>query len=111
MIELKDFPEQFVKLPIEKQLSDDQMSKVLLGKKPLDMDHRWIIYYNDGFLYFHRSWTGNCIYKIKIDKSNYAAKIVEVLVNTNPKEYKYSNIPEEINHFNQLFDSFLQSKF
>ena len=41
--------------------------RMRLGFIPKDMDDRWFIFFENGWLYFHRSWTGDCIFGVKLD--------------------------------------------
>jgi hypothetical protein len=111
MRKLKDFPTTFHHLKVNKILTGEHMKRVEMGKIPIDMDDRWYIYYNNFWIYFHRSWTGNCIYKIKVNKTNDLYEISEVLVNGDIKEYKFIDENSEIKLFNELFDLYLESKF
>jgi len=33
-----------------------------MGLVPEEIEDKWFIYWEDDTLFFHRSWTGNCIY-------------------------------------------------
>lgn len=49
------------------------------------------MFYISGFAYFHRSWTGILIYKIKVDEckdGENGAILTQVEVNNDPDEYK-----------------------
>ena len=63
-------PEQRERLSFEALYTDLDAEKMMNGFIPKEMEDKWFIYFENGWLYFHRSWTGHCIYMVKIDGSN-----------------------------------------
>lgn len=60
----------------------------MLGLLPRDMDDKWFVYFEDDWLYFHRSWTGACIYALRITKSLDGFQMSESWVSRDPTQYK-----------------------
>lgn len=56
-----------VAIPLSLQLSPDEFERLRGGSVPEDMDEKWFIFYDDGWAYFHRSWTGHCIFAIRLE--------------------------------------------
>lgn len=85
------WPLQPISMPkrIEADLhyTEAQFVQMSRGFIPEVMEDRWFIYFDEGFLYFHRSWTGNGIYKARITKENDAYTIREFQVEQNPEHY------------------------
>ena len=61
-------------LPVEREnfsldivFSNGEAERVKRGNIPEEMGDRWFIYFDEGWLYFHRSWTGACIFGVKLD--------------------------------------------
>lgn len=52
------------------------------------MDDKWFVFLEDDWLYFHRSWTGVCIYQVKFKAAEERHQIIEVWVNRSFKQYK-----------------------
>ncbi len=102
----KDFSGPFMKLKLDKKLLENEMNIVRKGKIPVDMDDRWLICYKESVLYFYRSWTGNCIYKVKIDEG----RLVEVQINADKEIYNITDEKTELNFFYELLELFLESK-
>ena len=48
--------------------SEEQYKMLHKGLIPKQMEDKWFIYFENDWLYFHRSWTGNGIFKAKITK-------------------------------------------
>ncbi|MGQ3014494.1 MAG: hypothetical protein ACT6QS_12370 [Flavobacteriales bacterium] len=64
-----------------------QYEQLIQGYIPEVMEDRWFIYFDEGFLHFHRSWTGFGIYKARLTKENNAYTIREFWVEQNPENY------------------------
>jgi hypothetical protein len=67
--------------------SDAEAEQMVQGHIPADMDDKWFIFFEDGWLYFHRSWTGHCIYAIRLDGSPAGVRVVEAWVNRDKDQY------------------------
>lgn len=67
--------------------TEAQFEQMTRGFIPEEMEDRWFIYFEEHFLYFHRSWTGFGIYKARITKENDAYTIREFWVEQNPENY------------------------
>ncbi len=67
-------------------LTVKQFSKVTNGLIPQEMEDKWFIYYENEWLYFHRSWTGNGIYKAKLNKESDGYSITEFWAERNQEK-------------------------
>lgn len=76
-------------------------SKLKNGLIPLQMEDKWFIYYDNEWLFFHRSWTGHGIYKAKINKVTDGYSIKEFWVERNLENY--NNEDDEIDIENIVF--------
>jgi len=103
------FPLDFKELKLNKKLNFFEMQKVKKGKEPIHMDSKWVIYYKESWLYFHRFLTGNCIYKIHIECKDIDCEADRLLINGDPEQYNYENEHIELKSFNELFELFLES--
>jgi hypothetical protein len=54
-----------VPLVLHKAYTDQQFRLIRRGLIPQAMEDKWFIYCEDPFLYFHRSWTGQAVYKVE----------------------------------------------
>ena len=64
----------------------EEFRQIRKGLLPQQMEDHWFAYYEEPWLYFHRSWTGFCIYQLRFETSHDGARVSEVLVNRDPKE-------------------------
>jgi len=83
-------------------LTDKQFSKVTCGLIPQEMEDKWFIYYGNEWLYFHRSWTGNGIYKAKLNKETDGYSITEFWAERNQAKYKNEDDSTDIETFSFL---------
>jgi hypothetical protein len=85
-----DNPKQ---LEIYLEFTESQFNKIKDGLIPEEMEDKWFIYYEEGFLHFHRSWTGYGLFKAKITKEPTGYIIRDFLVERNIE--KYSNLDDD----------------
>jgi len=75
------------KLPFSAIYVDSDIEKIKYGYIPKDMEDKWFIYFDDNHLYFHRSWTGCCIFIVKFKDSHLKLEVIETLVNRDTSQY------------------------
>ena len=62
---------------------------------PFDMDKKWFIYYEEPWLYLHRSWTGVCVYGVRFETSANGASIVKSWANRDSERYSETSIEND----------------
>ena len=70
--------------------------RMMAGHIPEDMNDRWFIIMENGWLLFHRSWTGNCIFGLKVDASSEGVAINQGWVSRKTDEYSSNDIESDI---------------
>jgi hypothetical protein len=89
-------PEAKMQLEVDRTFSQEECECLQRGRIPQDMDDRWFIYFEDDWLFLHRSWTGHGIYQIRLEPSKEGCKIAEVWANGDPSQFR-PGTPEENN--------------
>ena len=84
-------PQEKKLFELELVLSAEEFQQVQLGHMPEEMEDKWFIYFEDGWLNLHRSWTGNCIYRLRFERYGDAYRVVEAWVNRSLTEYKFTD--------------------
>ena len=80
------------RLNVELTLSAKEFQKLQMGLTPSSMDDKWFDYFEEDWLYMHRSWTGNQIFKCKvISESEEVFTIGEVYVERDKERYPWEN--------------------
>lgn len=64
-------------IPYRSRFTAPEYEKLKLGLIPRAMEDKWFIYYEEPFLAFHRSWTGQPVYKIKLVEVDDGAAVEE----------------------------------
>lgn len=88
---LKDLPALTATLSIERKFNDVEFRTICLGLIPDSMDDKWFIFFEEPKLYFHRSWTGQCIYEVEFAREKESFIASKVLANRDPEQYKISD--------------------
>ncbi len=65
-----------------------EMEAIKIGVVPEEMEEKWFIYWKDERLYFHRSWTGNCIYIMEFESVPEGYIATRFFVNRDMEQYK-----------------------
>jgi len=95
------------KIEILLNFSEEQFQKIIKGFYPCNMEDKWLIYYENKCLHFHRSWTGFEIYKAEILKKPDGYLISEFLVERNQEKYQNSDDNYDITLFKDLIFGWL----
>ncbi len=107
----KSMPEKSVKIKLNKKYTKEEMDKIRWGYIPEQMEDKWFVYWEKDKLFFHRSWTGVCIYIVIFEKDkegNYFAK--EAIANRNPQQYKIKDDEYDKQMIYSLIDVLLLNK-
>jgi len=81
-------PSKWEALEYKAKFSTSEFSKISRGIIPSGIDDKWFVYCENLSVYFHRSQTGHCIYKVDFARTlgGYSAR--RAWVNAVPSEYK-----------------------
>lgn len=80
-------PEQREPLGFEAAYTTAEAESMALGLVPQQMEDKWFIYAKGDQLYFHRSWTGSCIFWLRFEGTPEGYRVVESWVNRDPGQY------------------------
>ena len=86
-------PERF---DITIHLNSSEFEKIKLGLIPDSMDDKWFDYFEGGWIYLHRSWTGNLIYKAEIHSTSQGNYLIKDFWAERDKERWKTESSEEI---------------
>jgi len=81
-------PEIRVQLDFSESYAKDEFDRIKQGVIPREMEDKWFIFYEEPWLYFHRSWTGACIYGVRFESSRSGESAVESWVSRDTNQYK-----------------------
>ncbi|WP_235674089.1 MULTISPECIES: hypothetical protein [unclassified Paracoccus (in: a-proteobacteria)] len=84
--------------------------KIISGLVPRDMEDRWFIFHEDERLYFHRSWSGYCIYSARLTNTPMGGTLSEAWVNADKEQYNCSEPEEEAKFIETLINNLLLAR-
>lgn len=75
-------------IPLDRRFSLEDMTIARRGVIPEQMEDKWFIYWSADELYFHRSWTGHCVYVVKFEAEQTGFRMIEALANRDHQQYQ-----------------------
>lgn len=68
-----------VAIPYTGVFTRKELKQLKLGIVPREMEDKWFIYFEATHLFFHRSWTGQPVYRVTLELEGAHAKVSEAL--------------------------------
>ena len=62
----------------------------------------WFVFHEDGWVFFHRSWTGYCVYQVRFERIDDEYVAVESWVTRDSKEYNNNDIEKDVRQLSLL---------
>jgi hypothetical protein len=56
-----------------------ELERLSAGLVPKQMEDKWFVYFEEPYLYLHRSWTGQPVFRVKLRPSEAGAEVEEAL--------------------------------
>jgi hypothetical protein len=98
------------RLPIKRTFTTAEYDSIAFGLIPLDMDDKWFIFLENDWLYFHRSWTGKCVYQLRLERTGDLFTTAETWINLDVFKNKNIDLSYESAVLAFLIDNFLLGK-
>jgi hypothetical protein len=64
---------------INKSYTIEEFEKIKIGLIPQQMEDKWFIYFEEPWLYLHRSWSGNCIFKVRFETNKEEPNLIDIV--------------------------------
>lgn len=104
-------PESRAELKIERRYTAVEYSQMKNGLVPHEMEDKWFIFLENNVLYFHRSWTGNEIYRMEfVQQADDSVVVKHCLVNRDSEQYRFDTDDNDIQIVCFLIDRLLLRK-
>ncbi len=107
----KPMPDAHKELPLSGTYSAEEYEKISYGFLPKDMDNKWFIYLEGDWLYFHRSWTGNCVFQLQLVLKEDYYQAVKAIANRDPEQYRSKSDQQDVQIIAYLIDHLLLGRF
>jgi hypothetical protein len=78
-----------------------------MGLVPEEMEDKWFIYWQDDALFFHRSWTGFCVYIVRFSPEGDGHRMVQADLNRDPEQYGGTSDEHDARMISYLIDLLL----
>ena len=102
--QVQSMPSAKVQFPLDLYLTLSEFERLKFGSIPEEMEDKWFVYHDNGWVHFHRSWSGYCIFQICFHQENGQFVAQEAWANRDPKQYNNDDVEIDIEHvFTVLF--------
>lgn len=103
-------PERREGLGLKAKFSREDAPSILQGLVPQEMEDKWFIFLDAGWLYFCRSWTGCVIFGLQIEELPTGLRVTDSWVNRDASQYTSQNVDEDRELVLFLIDTLLLRK-
>ena len=100
-------PKQRVKLTFNRIFSTEQTELIKVGLPAKGMEDKWFIYFENNELFFHRSWTGNCIFQVQFEHKENSLIATYIEANRDLDQYSETDNKNDLYLVNRLIDKML----
>ena len=100
-------PAEHTTIALDRTFSPSAMDRICAGHIPEMMEDKWFIYWQDDTLFFHRSWTGHCIYVVHFAVEDKAGRMVRADVNRDHRQYQLADDEEDARMISRLINYLL----
>ena len=100
-------PEQRTRIALDRVFSAEEMERVQRGFMPRQQEDKWFIFWEDGKLYCHRSWTGYCVYIVNFLPEADGYRMVEAEINRDDRQYSEKDDRKDAELISYLIDLLL----
>jgi len=90
--------------------TETEVARLHVGLSPQEMEDKWNVVYEAPWLFFHRSWTGFCIYGVQLAPTATGASIVDSWVNRDASQYRGSTVEHDRAVLRFLIDGLMLGK-
>jgi hypothetical protein len=104
---IEPLPAQRTSIALDRCFSSQEMQKIRRGVTPSQMEDKWFVFWETGTLAFHRSWTGNCVYRVHFEGIGDSWRMVSADVNRDPDQYSGVSDDQDAQLISYLIDVLL----
>ena len=94
-------------IALNRWFSSTGMRKIRAGLISQQMEDKWFIFWERDALYFHRSWTGFCLYVVRFIEDGDSYVMIEADVNRDPEQWTENSAERDAEMISYLIDVLL----
>jgi hypothetical protein len=83
-------PDHRHRVPSERTFTEPEYEQLSRGFVPSEMGHRWFGFLEDDCLFFHRSWNGECVYEVQLERRGHHWMVTGAWVNSRFQQFDAS---------------------
>lgn len=106
----ESFPQTYAETELNIELNEKEFELFKNGIFASSMDEKWNIFIVDKSIYFARSWTDNCIFKVEFKKNDRKTVINNLKVSRDELQYKSTDLNYDSNLFKKVLEIYLNRK-
>ena len=103
----KPLPLKRVRLSLSRTFTREEWAAIQKGFWPEEMEDKWFIYAEDGWLYCHRSWTGYCTHWARFEETGDAVHVIEAWASREESQYTATDDARDAGVISWLIDVLL----
>ena len=105
-------PARFSTISLDRTYTAEESDLIMAGFLPLEMEDKWFLFFENDTLFFHRSWTGFCIYQVHfVRESGTFLRATHAEVNRDPEQYSNTDDEQEAGHIYSVIQGFLLTRY
>jgi hypothetical protein len=84
---IQPMPAAKIRLHVDRMFTEEEYHCLQKGFLPEEMEDKWFAYFENEWLFIHRSWTGFCIYQVHLVPSGSEYSMDEIWVNGDTDQF------------------------
>jgi len=97
-------------IQLNRTFTVEEIDTIRKGLIPREMEDKWFIYWEEDTLFFHRSWTGFCMYIVHFLEEKDKYSLISADINRDPDQYKETSNERDVEMILYLIDILLLHK-
>ena len=87
-----------------------EMRRIACGLMPYEMEDKWFVYFAEGWLHFHRSWTGFETYQARFEPCEDGFRVDEAWVTRDTEQYTGTDAEEDLRNLRFMLEGWLAER-
>lgn len=100
-------PEIKCSIPFQRSFTLEEYRRIQAGFIPQAMEDKWFVFLEGDWVFFHRGWTGICIYQVKLEPDGNGFKVAETWSNRDPEQYHCDDVKHDAALLNWIIEYIL----
>jgi hypothetical protein len=104
----KPLPEQRAPLDIDRTLDEPEYRALIQGVIPRSQEDKWFAFEVDDWFSLCLSWTGHCIFRVRLEEIDDGWRISEAWANRDPEQYDSDDDDTDAMVLDRLLDGIIE---